>query len=145
MADSNKVTSSLLCPSARSNKQDNRVFGIIGGTVEVPEVNYLKEPQWPAEYMARLSDTKITPEEVFRIASPCEEKGCKHFDGRDCQLVVRVVEQLTSVSESLPACAIRRDCRWWRQEGKNACMRCSQVVTDYYSASALMMNVAKPQ
>ncbi|WP_310833560.1 hypothetical protein [Aetokthonos hydrillicola] len=25
--------------------------------------------------------------------------------------------------KTLPSCSIRRDCRWWNQEGKTACMR----------------------
>lgn len=145
MADSSKADSVTLCPSARSDWEDSKVFGVIGGTVETPIVSYLQQPQLPADYTAQLGDTKITPEEVFRIAAPCEEKGCQHFDGQDCKLAVRVVEKLSVVAEQLPPCAIRRSCRWWQQEGGAACMRCPQVITDHHSPSELMVSVAMPQ
>ncbi|MGM3305979.1 hypothetical protein ACSQ6I_08360 [Anabaena sp. WFMT] len=32
-------------------------------------------------------------------------------------LAVRIVEKLPTVVEQLPPCSIRRDCRWWQQEG----------------------------
>jgi uncharacterized paraquat-inducible protein A len=57
---------------------------------------------------------------------------------------MRIVEQLPTVTEALPPCAIRRDCRWWQQEGKAACMRCPQVVTDNYNASEQMRQAAAP-
>jgi hypothetical protein len=145
MADSNKNDNVTLCPSARSDWEDSQVFGIIGGTVEAPTVSYLKQPQSPADYMAKLGDTKITPEEIFRIAAPCEEKDCQHFDGQDCRLAMRVVEQLPVVAESLPPCAIRRSCRWWQQEGGSACTRCPQVITDHHNPSELMISVATPR
>jgi hypothetical protein len=39
------------------------------------------------------------------------------------------------VVDALPACAIRPACRWWQQEGKAACQRCPQVVTQAYAPS----------
>jgi hypothetical protein len=141
MTDSNN--NSLLCPSARADWDGGQVFGVVHGTVEVPVVKYLKKAQPLIENIEKLSN-QVTPEEVFRIAAPCEEKGCVHFDGQDCRLVMRVVEQLPAVAESLPPCAVRRSCRWWQQEGRSACMRCPQVVTDNYHPSELMIDVAKP-
>ncbi len=44
MADSRKTDGVTLCPSARSDWEDSRVFGVIGGTVETPVVRYLKQP-----------------------------------------------------------------------------------------------------
>jgi hypothetical protein len=43
---------------------------------------------------------------------------------------MRVVEKLPAVAEDLPPCSIRRNCRWWQQEGKAACQRCPQIITD---------------
>jgi hypothetical protein len=134
-----------LCPSARSEQPESQIFGVVGGTVAAPMVNYLKETQGSSEYLAKLDGTKITPEEVFRIAAPCDEKGCQHFDGQDCRLAMRVVEQLPAVIDGLPPCAIRRSCRWWQQEGKDACFRCPQVVTDHHNPSDLVIDVARPQ
>ncbi|MBS9393185.1 MAG: nitrogen fixation protein [Dolichospermum sp. OL03] len=132
-----------LCPSARPEPGESFVFGIIGGTVTEPRVAYLKQPQpITDELIAKVSP--VTPAEVFRTASTCATNGCQHFDGKNCGLATRIVENLPTVGEELPPCSIRRDCRWWQQEGKAACMRCPQVITDNYNASELSIQVATP-
>ncbi|MEH2319607.1 nitrogen fixation protein [Nostoc sp.] len=132
-----------LCPSARPESVDSVVFGVVGGTVTQPRIAYLKKPQpITDELIAKASP--ITPAEIFRTAAVCATKGCQHFDGQDCRLAMRIVEKLPVVAEELPPCSIRRDCRWWQQEGKAACMRCPQVITDNYNASELAVEVAKP-
>jgi hypothetical protein len=143
VTDSTEINSNFLCPSARLGWEESQIFGVVGGTIEAPKVTYLKETQSPIENIAKLNG-KVTPEEVFRIAAPCVEKGCQHFDGRDCRLVMQVVEKLPTVAENLPPCAIRRECRWWLQEGRSACMRCPQVITDNYHPSELMVIVSTP-
>lgn len=132
-----------LCPSSRPEPGNSVVFGIISGSVTEPKVAYLKQPQ-PVTQELIAKASPITPAEIFRTASPCAAKGCQHFDGQDCRLAMRIVEKLPSVVEELPPCSIRRDCRWWQQEGKSACMRCPQVVTDNYNPSALIAEVSKP-
>lgn len=130
-----------LCPSARPEMENSFVFGLITGTVTEPRVAYLKQPlPITDEVIAKASP--VTPAEIFRTAAPCAAKGCQHFDGTDCRLAMRIVEKLPAVAEELPPCSIRRDCRWWQQEGKAACMRCPQVITDNYNSSALMREVA---
>ncbi|WP_201253421.1 nitrogen fixation protein [Nodularia spumigena] len=132
-----------LCPSARPEPGESLVFGVIGGTVTEPRVAYLKQPQtMTEELIAKVSPA--TPAEVFRTASTCATNNCQHFDGQDCGLVTRIVDQFPIALEELPPCSIRRDCRWWQQEGKAACMRCPQVITDNYNASELMIQVATP-
>lgn len=130
-----------LCPSARPEIAGSVVFGLIGGTVTEPHVTYLKQ-QLPVtdELLAKASP--VTPTEIFRTAAPCASKKCHHFDGKDCRLATRVAEKLPAVVAELPPCSIRRDCRWWQQEGKAACMRCPQIITDNYNPSQLMQEVA---
>nr|AVH79618.1 hypothetical protein [Nostoc sp. PCC 9205] len=130
-----------LCPSARPEIPGSVVFGLIGGTVTEPKVTYLKQ-QLPVtdELLAKASP--VTPTEIFRTAAPCAAKKCEHFDGQDCRLATRVTEKLPTVVSELPPCSIRKDCRWWQQEGKAACMRCPQVITDNYNPSQLMQEVA---
>ena len=57
---------------------------------------------------------------------------------------MRIVKNLPEVIEELLPCSIRRDCRWWQQEGKAACLRCPQVITDNYNPSELIREVAIP-
>lgn len=57
------------------------------------------------------------------------------FDGKNCNLATRIVQILPAVVDALPACLIRPTCRWYQQEGRAACMRCPQVVTENYEPS----------
>lgn len=92
--------------------------------------------------MAKVSP--VNPREIFRTAASCAESGCKHFNGKDCRLAMGVVEKLPPVAEALPTCSIRRNCRWWQQEGKAACLRCPQIVTDDYAPSKELRQAADP-
>lgn len=140
ITDKEKIS---LCPSARLEGKNSAVFGVIAGTLDEPHVNYFKQPQ-PVTDDLTLVTSPVTPTEVFRISAECAGKSCQHFDGQNCRLVTRIVNQLPVVTETLPPCSIRRDCRWWQQEGKSACMRCPQIVTDHYNSSQLARQVAKP-
>ena len=80
--------------------------------------------------------------QVFRLSARCEEKKCTHFDGIDCQLAVRIAKMLPEVVDHLPACNIRPDCRWFRQEGRAACVRCPQIVTGTHEADERLQKVA---
>ena len=137
-----KTSETTLCPSSQPDKDDALVFGVIEGTVESPRIAYLERSQ-PIESITPAIEVK--PTEMLRIASPCQEKTCSHFDGTNCRLAAKIVDRLPAVTEALPPCQIRSDCRWWQQEGKSACLRCPQVVTENYYASALLEQVADPQ
>jgi hypothetical protein len=133
----------LLCPSAHPEMAQSRIFGVMGGSVEEPRVIYLDEPTPAAPDVLALTGP-VKPIEVFRIAATCVESACRHFDGKDCQLAARIVQILPAVTEALPACRIRQDCRWFEQEGRPACLRCPQVITQNYSPSEEMVRAATP-
>lgn len=117
-----------LCPSAPPRPNGSVMIGVIGGTAEEPQVLYLGKPEIVTEKLLSMSG-QVDPREVFRFAAPCAELGCRHFDGSHCRLVMRTVRFLPSGEDDLPHCGIRRNCRWWLQEGKDACARCSKIVT----------------
>ncbi|BAT55110.1 hypothetical protein NOS3756_40880 [Nostoc sp. NIES-3756] len=131
-----------LCPSARPELGESIVFGLIAGTASEPRVTYLKQ-SLPVTEQILAKAHPVTPGEIFRTAAACASKGCQHFDGKDCRLAARVAEKLPAVVAELPPCSIRRDCRWWQQEGKAACLRCPQVITDNYNPSELMAEVSR--
>lgn len=133
----------LLCPSAHPEMAESRVFGMIGGTEHEPRVEYLDQPAPVTDELMALAGP-VKPIEVFRIAAPCVEQKCRHFDGHDCQLASRIVQILPAVTNSLPPCRVRQDCRWFRQEGGAACQRCPQVITQNYAPSDDMVRAATP-
>lgn len=142
MTQTNKPASPILCPSVTSIGPEAQVFGVLTGSVEEGfQVGYLTEalPATP-ELLAAAAPAK--PTEVFRAASPCMERSCKHFDGASCQLAKRIAAMLDPVVGALPRCAIRPRCRWFRQEGRAACLRCPQVATEQRNPSELQRTVA---
>jgi hypothetical protein len=138
-----RSSKSLMCPSADAEMSGSQIFGIVVGTPESPYVVHLDRVKpIPSELLAL--DSPVKPSEIFRIAAPCIENGCKHFDGAKCRLTARIVDGLPTVTERIPACAIRSTCRWWYQEGAAACARCQQVVRDNYIASEELIHAIDP-
>jgi hypothetical protein len=138
------VNVGLFCPSAQPAWEGSVVLGVVGGTAAAPRVAYLAEPLPVTDELLALA-APVTPTEVFRIAAPCAGSACCHFVGAACTLVERIVDHLPlAVEEGLPPCHLRPQCRWWAQEGKAACARCPQVVTDNWAAPDLIRLVAAP-
>jgi hypothetical protein len=132
-----------LCPSAQPEMAGSVVFGVNEGTVEDPRIAYLAAPQPVTDEILALT-SPVKPTNVLRFAAPCAGNGCQHFDGADCRLVQRTVRLLPPVVRALPPCRIRPNCRWWRQEGRAACLRCPQVVTETATSSEILHQVADP-
>jgi hypothetical protein len=130
-----------LCPSTFPGWPDSVAFGIVTGTVEDPRWQPFEKPLPITDELLSLSGP-VAPTEIFRFAGPCAGKACMHFQegsGR-CRLVEKTVRFVPVVQEKLPSCTIRPDCKWWRQEGRDACFRCPQVASSNpANAEALRM------
>jgi len=108
-----------------------RLIGVVTFDEGAPRVAYLAEVV-PATQELLATAAPADPGEVFRMAAHCEELRCTHFNGVDCKLASRIVQIMPAVVDALPACLIRASCRWYLQEGKPACLRCPQVVTQVF-------------
>jgi hypothetical protein len=97
-------------------------------------LQYLNE-HVPASPEVLAMSAPLKPTEVFRLAATCAENKCPHFDGRDCRLATRIVQILPAVVDTLPPCIIRKECRWFSQEGGAACRRCPEITTVSYDLS----------
>jgi len=131
------------CPSAQADADGARVFGVLTGTAEEHRVGYLTETVPLSDKLIALAGP-AKPTQLFRIAAPCAgaSGGCKHFKSNACSLAERIVAGTPVVVNALPACQIRSTCRWFRQEGKEACFRCPQVMTDKSNASDYEREIA---
>jgi hypothetical protein len=118
-----------------------QVLGVVRRNGPAPMVEYLNQHlPADAEILAMAAPRK--PTDVFRLAATCAEHQCPHFDGDDCRLASRIVQILPAVVDSLPPCIIRKDCRWYSQEGGAACRRCPEVTTVSYDLSPQMREVS---
>ena len=134
----------LMCPSAQPDMEDSVVLGIFENTSEGQRLAWIEKPQPVTPQLLSLTG-EVDPRNIFRFAARCEESRCVHFDGIDCQLATRIVQILPVAVDALPPCRIRPECRWYQQEGKNACLRCPEVVTHLESPTAEMVQAATPQ
>jgi hypothetical protein len=137
------LSGTFLCPSAQPGMAEARVIGVVERSADEPRVAYLNEVLPVTNELLAMAGT-VKPTEVFRFGARCEERACSHFDGSRCQLATRIVQILPAVSEALPPCVIRAECRWFAQEGRAACMRCPQVVTEMPRATETMRRAATP-
>ena len=115
----------LICPSARC-EEGAVVLGIIGGSGTVGYIS----PALPvsaefAEHVRRDG----SPERRFRFAAPCQRSGCENWTAGRCgviddALTVAADIDVQSSEGHLPRCSIRRSCRWFAQNGADACKVC---------------------
>jgi hypothetical protein len=79
-------------------------------------------------------------ESRFRFAEPCAGSRCGHWladddDAGRCGLIDGLLEDQAPAAEHLPACGIRRTCRWFAQRGPHACAVCPHVTRTGPAAS----------
>jgi hypothetical protein len=131
----------LLCPSARPQMTGCNVIGVVTHVEAEPRIAYLDSLQpATAEVLALASPARA--ETVFRFSAPCAGGGCAHFNGSACRLATRIVQILPRVVDDMPPCGIRPQCRWFSQEGKAACQRCPQIVTQTTNPSLDLVSVS---
>jgi hypothetical protein len=135
--------SRLNCPSAQPNQTARAVIGVVGRQDGKPQVTLLPQPV-SLESVSHLIPDTIPVTEVLRLAAPCAERHCSHFNDQHCTLAARIVSRLPAVVDRLSPCALRPSCRWWHQEGPAACHRCPQIVTEPLQTSDLMRELATP-
>jgi hypothetical protein len=143
MANENARKSLPLCPSALPAMPGSVVFGVVGEGSRPALLGYLDQVVPVTEEVLALA-APVEPTEIFRFAAPCAGPACRHFDGSDCRLATRIVGLLPPVVEAVPPCQLRPTCRWWQQEGKTACLRCPQIVSETFAPSELLRRVAEP-
>lgn len=132
---------SKLCPSAQPGMDQCRVLGVVRWEAPTPMLEYLDQ-HLPATPEILATAAPLKPTEVFRLAATCAEHKCPHFDGADCRLATRVVQILPAVVNMLPPCIIRKHCRWYSQEGGEACKRCPEITTVSYNLSPQVREVS---
>ena len=132
---------SKLCPSAQPGMDQGRILGVVQRDGPTPMLEYLNEHVLATPEVLAMA-APLKPTEVFRLAATCAEHKCPHFDGADCQLATRIVRMMPAAVDRLPPCIIRKECRWYSQEGGAACKRCPEITTVSYDLSPQVREVS---
>jgi len=119
------------------------VLGVIREAGGVEFVHHLAEPIPVTPEILSLA-APARPSEVFRFAAPCAGSECRHFDGRDCRLATKIVAGVDRVVAEPPPCRIRAACRWFVQEGMEACLRCPLIFSETANPSEGLAWAADP-
>jgi hypothetical protein len=100
---------------------DSGVLGYIETPVEIDE-SFIEQAGEGAEL-----------ERSFRFSSKCIKTGCGQWQDGQCGVIKKVMSLNPDWhlnNPQLPSCSIRPTCRWFSQEGANACSYCPYVVTN---------------
>lgn len=120
-----------LCPSAPLY-QGSRLLGIAN---EAGEVDILAQPLELNEGFVEAAQAGSPVGQRFRFVNKCVKSACQQWDGasQSCSVIKTVLEKIESTfwKEELVACGIRSSCRWYSQEGANACKVCPLVKYQY--------------
>ena len=125
------ASSAMYCPTAQPEMDGAVAFGVIGGAADEPPVAYLSALQ-PADTELLCLSGPRRATEVFRFGAPCVEGGCQHFGNGACRLGEQLSSDLQRAVRRLPPCGLRPMCRWWHEQGAEACLRCPGMVATYY-------------
>jgi hypothetical protein len=118
----------MLCPSASPDLPEALVVGVVDRVSDEPIVAYLQDPIEVSPVFLEMA-SPLKPTEVFRFAAACQTSACQQWNGHGCGLVERLVRLVPPSAVSLPRCSIRKSCRWFHEQGGQACRRCTSVVT----------------
>lgn len=120
-----------MCPSAPC-QVGSKLHGIVG-----PDgcLVRLTHPLVINKEFVETATSGNSPTKRFRFTAVCSEEHCAQWRSGACQIAskarkVSVASPDEFSADRLVPCAIRKNCRWYHQEGRAACSVCSYVVTD---------------
>lgn len=132
--EANSHSSKKMCPSY-VGKVGAQLFGVVNKDGKVQFIT----PLTVTEEFIQQNDNL---EQRFRFTGKCVEKGCAQWDNEEskCSLSKKVQNLETIKNTELAFCPIRSQCRWFSQDGKNACFSCNEVTRNM---EELLLNFEK--
>lgn len=127
-------SSKKMCPSY-IGKVGAQLFGVVNKDGRVQFIT----PLTVTEEFIQQNDNL---EQRFRFTGKCVEKGCAQWDSEEskCSLSKKVQNLETVKNTELSFCPIRSQCRWFSQDGNDACFSCNEVTRNM---EELLLNFEK--
>lgn len=132
--EANFNSSKKMCPSY-VGKVGAQLFGVVNKDGKVQFIT----PLTVTEEFIQQNDNL---EQRFRFTGKCVEKGCAQWnnEGSKCSLSQKVQDLDTIKNTELSFCPIRSQCRWFSQDGKDACFSCNEITRNM---EELLLNFEK--
>jgi hypothetical protein len=117
-------SSKKMCPSY-IGKVGAQLFGVVNKEGKVQFIT----PLTVTEDFLELNKDQNSLEQRFRFTGKCVEKGCTQWNNEEskCSLSQKVQNLNINQSSELSFCPIRSQCRWFFQDGKEACFSCNEI------------------
>lgn len=122
---------------------DAVVLGVVRELDGWSFVHHLAEPLPVTPALLALAGDAPSGQ-VFRFAADCATDACAHFDGERCRLATKLVRASLDTAATLPPCRIRKDCRWYTQEGNAACFVCPLIFSETATPATELAQAADP-
>lgn len=115
------ISSKKMCPSY-VGKVGAQLFGVVNKDGKVQFIT----PLTVTEEFVQQNDHL---EQRFRFTGKCVEKGCAQWNNEEskCSLSKKVQNLDLNQDKELSFCPIRSQCRWFSQDGNNACFSCNEI------------------
>lgn len=115
------TTTQKKCPSY-IGKAGAQLFGVVNKDGRVQFIT-------PLTVTEAFLATNDHLEQRFRFTGKCIEKGCAQWNNRDlkCSLPEKVLHLAVPENTERSFCPIRRQCRWFFQDGDKACFSCNEI------------------
>jgi hypothetical protein len=128
-------SSKKMCPSY-IGKAGAQLFGVVNKDGKVQFIT----PLTVTEEFLEINKDKNSLEQRFRFTGKCVEKGCAQWNNEEskCSLSQKVQNLDTDKNTELSYCPIRSQCRWFFQDGKQACFSCNEVTRNM---EELLLNI----
>ena len=129
MEELESLLDNSICPSFRCEdgalllgiRQESGIVAILPKALPIDE-----------SFIANAKENDVLPERRFRFAGKCVKSGCHNWNKNGCGVAIRLMHFLEQETflEPIPDCSIRKECRWFKQEGDNICKICPKLVTE---------------
>ena len=117
-----QLTGKQLCPSASITEKSAHILGILTKNLEI---HYVKDSIPVNNELKDILKKQPNLEGYFRFTAKCRH--CKQWQNNRCN-VAYFANKIADSTESIPHCRIKKNCRWFIQEGVSVCRSCKFIV-----------------
>ena len=125
--ESAELKEKLLCPSYTCVSGAH----LIGVVQANGRVAFLGRPLEVDRTFVDIAKQGRPPELRFRFSAACAESACANWKLGVCRVAAQISQPAAVSTTELPNCGIRAGCRWYHEQGCDACAACPSIVRGF--------------